>query len=246
MKLNLKGLSVFLMFATAFHNVATAQESDKYVFRDKDYQIDFTAGWVAKQWSTNMNGRTIREDMWGNPNKMLHGGQVGLSVSKGLWHGLGFRAGLYYEWYLSFDKQIKDAGFNRFSEHSLYFPLHVMFRLSPFPNRNIGITPFGGIGFNWAMLGKLKNGPMVVTDKFGFNKITGRQYPLELFDYNNYTPHHWNIQAEAGVAVRFKACELSFTYSWGLNHHQLYTDVTSRQNKLAVNISLVLPSASNK
>ena len=200
-----------------------------------------TAGWVAKEWRTTINGRTVREDMWGNPNKMLHGLQLGFFLSKGLFHGFGFRTGLSYEWYLSFDKQIKDMGFKRFSEHSLYVPVHAMIRMFPFRNRTISITPFGGVGVNWAMMGKLKSGPMAITDKYGFNKVTGRQYPLELFDYNNNTPHHWNVQGEAGVAIRIKAAEISFTYSWGLNHHQLYENLSSRQNKLAANISWVIP-----
>ena len=237
-------LSVAIIVA-AFPSILAAQQSDgKYEIKGKDFQIDLTAGWVAKEWRTVKNGTTLREDMWGNPNKMLHGLQLGVSISKGLFYGLGFRSGLYYEWYLSFDKQIKDMGFNRFSEHNLYIPIHAMYRFS-LP-KNIGIMPFGGVGFNWAMMGKLKNGPMVITNKYGFNDITGRQYPLELFDYNNHTPHHWNVQAEVGIAVRIVKFDLSFTYSWGLNNHQLYDDVPSHQNKLAVNLSYVIPLRKSK
>ena len=235
----LKGLTMAMFIATVVPTAATAENT--YIFEEKDLQLGFTAGWVAKEWRTTINGRTVREDMWGNPNKMLHGMQFGLSLSKGLIHGLGFRTGLYYEWCLSFDQQIKELGYNRFSEHSLYIPLQVMFRMSPFPNKKISITPFGGIGLNWAMAGKLKSGPMVGNNAYGYNKYTGRQYPLGFFKYGNYSPEEWNIQAEAGIAVRIKAVELSFTYAWGLNHHHLYDGVASRQNKMAVNLSVVLP-----
>ena len=243
-------LTAATLLAMLMPTAASAQEAIyqgesgefKHTYEAKDLLFNITGGWVAKEWRTTINGETRHEDFWGNPDKMLHGMQVGLSVSKGLFHGLGFRAGLYYEWYLHFfNSQMKeDYGFNRFSEHCLYIPLHAMIRMYPFSNKSICVTPFGGIGFNWAIVGKLKSGPMAVTDKYGRNTITGRQYPLEIFDYNNHPPHHWNVQAEAGLAIRIKRAEVAFTYSWGLNHHRLYDEAFSRQNKLNVNLSYVI------
>ncbi len=223
---------------TVIAHETTSNKSNAFLHKDEKTQIGITAGWVAKEWATVLNGKTFHEDLWGNPNKLLQGVQFGINVQRCFFKGLGIRTGLYYEWYISCDKYIKELGFKRFNEHDLYIPLHAMFRMSP--TQNLSIIPFGGIGFNWAMFGKLKSGPWGVTDKYGFNKITGRQYPIAFFDYNEHTPHHWNIQAEAGIAVHIKRTQLSFTYSWGINHHRLYDVAPSRQNKLAANLSIFI------
>ena len=242
--------------------VAVAQELDRqknnmFSYNDNDLWIGLSAGWTAKDWVTSYKGRNYHEDLWGNPDKMLHGLQVGVRLQQGLYYGLGYRTGLYYEWYISTDKSIKERGFSRFNEHNLYLPLHIMFRLDPF--EDVSITPYGGIGFNWAIYGNFKKGPISNAsgyyDYYGssiggsivysiadalINPYGRRYYPIEYFDYNNHSPHHWNVQAEAGVALRYKHFELSFTYSWGLNRHWLYDDMPSHQNKMAANLSYII------
>lgn len=229
---------LLLILVTLMPLLASGQEDNLFTRDYNEFYVGITAGWVAKDWTTTLNGRTVHEDMWGNPDKMLHGMQFGLKLEHCLYQGLGYRTALYYEWYISKDKCLKDMGWDRFSEHCLYLPLHAMIRMTPI--KNVSIVPFGGIGFNWAITGKLKSGPL--SDGKGWNQLTRNQYPLEYFDYNNHTPHHWNVQAEAGVALRVFRVELSFTYSWGLNKHQLYDIEPSRQNKMAVNLSYVLPT----
>lgn len=223
---------------TSTNEAATKKVS---LFRSEDKQLvhGLGIGLVAKDWTCTLNGKKLHEDLWGNPNKKLYGLHIGYTLQQSLFCGIGYRTGIAYEWYISTDKYIEELGFKRFSEHSLHIPLHVMFNLCL--SKYIRIIPYGGIGFNWAMFGKLKSGPWGLTDRFGENKITGRQYPMEIFDYNNHTPHHWNVQAEAGVALRLNRVELSFTYSWGLNNHRLYDETPSRQNKLAAKLSWILP-----
>jgi len=236
--------------------IVAQKKSNMFRIEDKNLHVGISAGWVAKEWTTSIKGRTLHEDLWGNPDKFLHGMQFGLNVQQSVLQGLGYRVGLYYEWYISTSGYIKDLGFDRFNEHSLYIPLHIMFRMSPF--KNFSIIPHAGFGFNWAIYGNLKSGPMrgagnsapydggniagyiiySVADAI-VNSNGRREFPYETFDYNNHSPHHWNVQAEVGLALRFKMVELSFTYAWGLNRHWLYDDVPSKQNKMAANLALV-------
>lgn len=237
---------------------------NKFTAEDKKLLVGFSVGYVAKDWSTSINGTTIHEDLWGNPNKKLKGVQFGLHFQQSIYYGVGWRAGLYYEWYISHDSFLKENGWDRFNEHCLYIPLHVQFRL-PIA-RKICISPYAGIGFNIAMMGKMKNGPRTgasgkeIIDNglrwrntgFGLVDFIGNivdyatqqptyiQHEVQKYVYDDYTPRRFNLQAELGFAMRIYATELTFTYSWGVTRHHLYDFAPSRQNKLAVNLALVL------
>ena len=174
--------AILLLLMSLPANTVAQEKGNMFSIDDEDLYVGINAGWVAKEWVTSSGGRTLHEDLWGNRDKFLHGLQIGLSLQKSVYKGIGFRTGLSYEWYISTSKYIKERGFSRFNEHG---------------------------------------------------------YPYEYFDYNNHSPHHWNVQAEAGLALRFKMVELSFTYAWGLNRHWLYEDVPSHQNKLSANLSIV-------
>ena len=261
MKLTIKLLAIL---ATAFSIVpvaAVAQEKVAkeydFVSKDKNTYVGASVGWVAKDWITLRNGRSLHEDLWGNPDKMMNGFQFGLNVQHDIWRGIGFRTGFNYECYFSADRVIKDAGLRRFSEHNLYFPIHASFHMSPL--KHLSITPYAGIGFNWAM-----NGVFHTYDEASYN---GPNYwnwqhypimsfveslidnanlpPIVCYDYNNHSPHHWNVQAEVGVSIRIYAAELSFTYSFGANHHNIYEDAATKQNKMTATIGFLL-STRNK
>ena len=260
------------VFCTALlPTAAIAQETtnqskvrDMFTIDDKVFHGGFSVGWVAKEWATSTNGRTLHEDLWGNPNRMLHGVQFGLHFNQSIYYGIGWRTGFYYEWYISHDKFLKDIGWDRFNEHCLYIPLLVQFRL-PLSRRykKLSITPFAGIGFNIVMKGRMKNGPRTgasgkkVVNNNNTHNYSGTlmegiidaivdatrrkeyiQYEVQNYTYDNHTPRKFNLQAELGVALRFSYGQLTFTYSWGLTKHRLYDYATSRQNKLAVNLGL--------
>lgn len=245
-------LTAILLVATLLPTKVKAQEitppnASLFTIRDKDVLWGLSAGWVAKEWATTQNGRTIHEDLWGNRDKMLHGLQIGVHFQQSIRYGIGWRTGLYYEWYISLDKYVKERGYKRFNEHGLYLPLHVI--ASMHITRKICVTPYGGIGVNWAIYGNMKNDPPKRYDYYGniLGTILGgainswaNSGKREYFDYNNHSPHHWNVQAEAGVALRVYGVELTFTYSWGLNHHWLYDTAPSRQNKMAANIAFTI------
>ena len=218
------------------------------LFIGEDYKMHggLSVGWVAKEWSTSANGRTVHEDIWGNPNKMLHGLQIGIHLQRNIFYGIGWRTGLYYEWYISEDNYVKEQGYSRFNEHGLYVPIHAILNMHITPK--ISICPYGGFGFNWAIYGNMKNNPdsqyydsnlagEIIGNAFNSWFNSGKRL---FFDYNNHSPHHWNVQAEAGVALRIYKAELTFTYSWGLNRHWLYDDIPSHQNKMAANIAFTI------
>ena len=79
MKLTIKLLAIL---ATAFSIVpvaAVAQEKVAkeydFVSKDKNTYVGASVGWVAKDWITLRNGRSLHEDLWGNPDKMMNGFQ---------------------------------------------------------------------------------------------------------------------------------------------------------------------------
>ncbi|MBQ7182295.1 MAG: hypothetical protein IJR87_13525 [Bacteroidaceae bacterium] len=233
-----------------------------FTMEDKKFHGGFSVGWVAKEWRTSHDGQTLREDLWGNPGKMLHGVQFGLHANQSIYYGLGWRTGFYYEWYISHDGFLKENGWDRFNEHSLYIPIHIQMRLPV--TRKISISPYAGIGFNLVMKGRMKNGPMtdasgkevinngnnhvnstpLLLDLIGdlITSATARkeyiQHEVQGYVYDNHTPRKFNLQAELGVALRIYAAQLTFTYSWGLTDHHLYDFASSRQNKLAVNLGI--------
>lgn len=271
----------FLLAATLIGlilpNAATAQErkfepnaaqkkGNIFTFDDKQMHGGFTIGWAAKEWITNINGENVHHNLWGTPNKMLHGLQLGVHLNQSLFYGIGWRTGFYYEWYKDKDQILKNNGWDRFSEHCLYIPLHIQFRLPIIPkNENISVSPYAGIGFNIAMKGRFKNGPAskasgleyrpypdnnnsygsLLEDLVGsfFDYATGMngyyvQHEVLNYVYNNYTPRKFNLQAELGIAVCIYHAQLTFTYSWGLTDHQMDIFYTSRQNKISANLGI--------
>lgn len=216
--------------------------------------ISFSVGWVAKQWvGSNKNGEKIRGDLW-RKGSMLNGLQVGFNFQKVLKSGIGCRTGLFYEWYTSSNSVIKEIGWDRFNEHNLYVPIHLLYSI-PIA-KNFSIIPSAGVGFNWAIYGDYKNGArMKPGNSWGLliaDVLTGNYYnflgsiPMGdnekiLFNYNNNTPHHWNVQAELGLTIMLaRYIKLSGSYAFGLNRHKLYGyDV--RGDKFNVMLGIHIP-----
>ena len=51
--------------------------------------ISFVVGYVSKQWSTEIKGKNIRENMWREEDKRLHGIQFGVAYTPTLPMGMG-------------------------------------------------------------------------------------------------------------------------------------------------------------
>ena len=215
---------------------------------ENDKMIGISAGWVSKYWKSNVNGRSVRSDMW-QEGKMLHGLQIGVTFQRVATLGYGIHTGLFYEWYTTSNELMHQMGWDRFNEHDLYIPVHFTWRL-PITS-NFSVSPFVGFAANWAMWGDYKNGARttgtigaigsvitsILSKDPSYMHYEGESYS-EYFDYNNHTPHHWNVQAEFGMCVRWSWAQLSFTYSLGLNNHDLFNGATSHENKFNVNLGV--------
>ena len=114
---------------------------------EENEKSDFSVvvGYVNKQWASDLKDHSIRENMWREEDKRLHGFQIGFSYTPTLPMGLGVYTGLFGEFYLSFSKAM---GYDEFTEFSLYVPIHANFTLPL--SRNVSLKAHGGFGLNYA------------------------------------------------------------------------------------------------
>ena len=230
--------------------------------KHQDAPYGFTVGYVSKDWRTNIGGHVIHENLWGEENKRMHGVQLGFNYQPCLPFGLGLHTGLFYEFYYSVSKTIKDYGFDDFGEHSLYLPLHGMYR---FPlAKKMSFSVFGGAGINWAVYGKYSDAEHRIVGAMNAVALTmgiatGSGLPLDVADlatdvaYPNYWdsknryqhygggdwPKHFNLQWEVGGTFRYDWVQLGFTYSFGGTNHAFYPGFLTRQDKINISLSFV-------
>lgn len=199
-----------------------------------DAELGLQIGYVNKVWTTEFDGYTWKENLWGQENKRLHGFQVGLIYQPCFTWGGGLHTGLLYEGYISEASGVKEMGWDKFYEHNLYLPAHLMYRL-PFSTRS-SLMLYGGLGFNWAIYGEYREYGHYAYDYDGDRYYFG---PREYQTYGrNEWPRHMNVQAEIGANLRFDAFMVSFTYSRGLTNHNFYDGRKTRQDKLAITIAV--------
>ncbi len=215
----------------------------------EDVKWAFTLGYVSKDWRTNINGTVIHENLWGEEDKRMHGIQIGFNYQPCFKFGLGVHTGLFYEFYLSVSKTIKDYGFSDFGEHSLYIPLHGMYRLPI--TRKMSFNVFGGVGLNYALYGKYSdaehringasNALMLILGSPEYMTIPKDEWSSNRYLHygNGEWPKHFNLQWEVGGALRYKRWQLGFTYSFGASNHHFYQGYLTRQDKLNINCSVV-------
>lgn len=207
---------------------------------------EIVAGYVNKSWICTYPGQEPqREDFFGDTDdKYLHGFQIGGLFTPSFDWGLGLRTGLFFETYTSRSKWIT-GWCHHFTEQDLYVPLHASFRI-PFDDR-FAMNIFGGIGFQWAMVGKYYQQVGTVWEWW-----KGWRRPIPVFagtkhQYGNGWPQQVNWQAECGLNLRLSSFVLSFTYSFGITDHgiqttyddgQTYVTATrSRQDKMQATIA---------
>ena len=207
----------------------------------KEAPFGLVLGYVNKDWSTDFGSYTWRENLWGQKNKKLHGFQLGFQYAPCLPIGLGVDTGLFYECYISTSDVVQDWGFDDFTEHNLYVPIHAMWR---FPlSRDCSFSVFGGLGLQWAMYGSYNCTYETVT----WDWDSGRpyfgyvNYPEEWQQYGNNGewPHHFNLQWEVGGKLRIKNFQLSASYAFGATNHEFYEGYKTKQNKLSIGLGFV-------
>lgn len=195
---------------------------------------------MNKDWRTNVGDRVIRENLWGEANKQMHGLQVAAFYQPCFKFGLGLHTGLAFEDYMSTSDAVKAYDAESFEEYALYLPLHVMYRI-PF-TRNASLSVYGGLGINWAMYGTYtreehrKAGAVLAI-------LTGEDIYFErTMAYQQYGkgewPKHWNLQWEIGGQLRINRVVVGFTYSFGASNHHFYPGYLTRQDKINITLGV--------
>ncbi len=224
-----KGLAI-VMLLVAFVN-AKAQVSS--IWKDhEDAPIGVTLGYVSKAWETDFDGDNYSENLWGEEGKRFHGIQLGAFFNPCYSWGGGVYTGLFYEAYISLSEKMS---YDKFTEHSLYLPLHLSYRL-PF-GKQTSLTVRGGLGFNWALYGEFRD--------FGYEDYDGHYYgPKDyLLEYGrDGWPKRFNTQVEMALSLRYKIFQLTASYSRGLTDHEFYKrdgGYKTYQNKFGISLGLV-------
>ena len=199
--------------------------------------FSFVIGYVSKQWSTDVRGKTIRENMWREEDKRLHGLQFGVAYTPTLPMGMGVYTGLFAEGYFSFSKKM---GYDEFTEFSLYVPIHANVKLPL--SQDVALIAHGGLGLNLACHGGFTNRDAYYWD-WVWDEIIGyhrerKHYELDHIRYGkDGWPRRFNAALEVNVGIKIKQFVISGGYSWGLTDHHLYKDVpnsSTRQDKLSI------------
>lgn len=192
--------------------------------------MGFSAGYVTKQWVTKGEGARIKENVWGEEDKRLHGLQVGLHFQPCFSWGLGLYSGLFYECYISWNDEMKDNGYlDEFVEHCAYLPVHAYYRI-PFANK-VALSVHGGIGMDYGIHASFSSSE----DGDNTDPVTD-YYGMEGW------PNRFNLSAEVGFGLRVGPVQVNALYSKGLTDHKFYTDqgnYKTIQNKLGVSVSWV-------
>ena len=232
----------FLLFLLAHSLYA---QSGLFRGGHEDTPIGITLGYVSKDWRTDLGDRIYHENLWGQEDKRLHGIQFGVQYQPCLPIGAGIHTGLFYECYISVSQAVRDAGYDDFTEHNLYLPLHFMWRLPL--TRRASVSLFGGIGFNWAITGTYNEhyreyviGGYDLFSGIAFGRYIDGTRVRERQQYGTGDwPRRFNIQWEMGCNLRYKHFQLGFTYSIGYTDHEFYRNHKTRQDKIAINFAYV-------
>lgn len=192
---------------------------------DSRCPVSLQAGLVSKRYSTFFApGDRVRENIWGESGRFMNGVQMGLAFQPTAWNGLGFRSGLFYELYFANGNGVHDLGYNRFTEHDLYLPLHLAYNARI--NRDVDVNVTTGLGFNTALAGVYRS--------------WGRYGSVDYQEYGNCgLPDRMNAMWEIGAQVRYDHLQVGVNYGLGLNDQEFYDNARTRQNKLTVSVAAV-------
>ena len=228
----------FLLLALFACTALMASADDGDGIEIEDDNVGFVFGYVSKQWTSDVNGKTIHENLWGEEGKRLHGIQFGVSYTPTLPMGLGIYTGLFAECYFSMSKAM---GYDDFTEFSLYLPIHANFTL-PLSD-DVSLRAHGGLGLNYACHGGFTNDDAYYWDwvwdeVWGDYRHEKKHYELDHLRYGkDGWPRRFNAAVELNVGIKIKRFSLSGGYSWGLTDHRFYKDVpncNTKQDKLSI------------
>lgn len=187
--------------------------------------VTLQAGLVSKRFGTYFGpGDRYHENIWGQQGRFMNGVQMGLAFQPTAWNGLGFRTGAFYELYFANGQGVRDMGYNRFTEHDLYFPFNLAYNVRLDRGMDLNFTT--GPAFNIAMAGVYRS--------------WGRNGTVDYQDYGNYDlPDRINAMWEFGAQFRYDHLQVGLNYGLGLNDHEFYDNARTRQNKVTLSVAAV-------
>lgn len=233
--------SLLMVLFLSFSGSARAQMLNLFNGGHEDAPLSVSIGYVNKDWVTTFEDGDYHENLWGEEGRHLHGVQLGIGYAPCIPAGLGIHTGLYYEAYLSFSgKMRRDYDYDQYTEHSIYLPLHAMFRIPLGQKSSLSI--YAGLGINWAMFGEFKE------NKYLYDHWTGDRIDIGDYEYNfDYGYDGWpkslNASLEAGATLRINHVNIGFTISDGLTDHGFYHhegNYKTKQQKLAISVGLAI------
>ena len=213
--------------------ISVTQESgyrpNPFKLKNDHRTIGLSAGYVQKSWSFKLDdGTSGSYGMW--DEEPLHGIQFGIRSDFYFSpdnHGLGIGTGLFYEYYYSqsetFTDYDYDVDFNAtFQEHSLYVPVHLIYRHDFSENFSLFIK--GGLGLDCGLFGSYEetvdgeNSPYYTSDDIYGNTDFGDM-------------KRFNLSSEFGGGFQIKKVLFDISLSKGLLNQTSGDGYTTKQNK---------------
>jgi hypothetical protein len=147
--------TIIVSVKDSIQKVSVAQKAPAMALKIPYNTIGFSFGYVYKNWDYQIPNDTAELVAWNN-TKNMHGLQVGIRVEPyfASWvFGLGISTGLYYQYATSKIPKLNDVTYGNYKktmkEHSLYFPIHLIYRYDF--TKTVGIFINGGIAIDWSL-----------------------------------------------------------------------------------------------
>lgn len=209
--------------------------------------VGIAVNYVNKQWVTVENNRVYKNDVWGKENMYLHGVQAGLHFQPCFSFGLGLYTGIFYEYYMSVNKDVdvtqddneNELALNKFEEHNLYIPLHLYFRL-PFAKK-VALSFHGGLGVDYGCYAKfsssVENSNLLYEDYYG--KMPDENLKNSINGEYKF-PERLNLSWEIFAGLRLGGIQINAGYTRGLTEQKMFEGLSTQQNKLTLGLSIVM------
>ncbi len=191
------------------------------------HSVGFSVGYVSKYWKYKLNdGTSGKSGIW--DDKPVSGLQAGLRTDfyfSPKVFGLGLSTGLYYEYYRSkSDSQYTEDGDYDliFQEHSLYLPIHLIYRFDI--NENVGLYIKGGLGLDCGINAGYKAKELGSGDEFFTSE--------NLYGDTEFgCLKRVNLSGEFGAGLQVNRFIFDVSFSKGLLNQTSSDGYTTTQNK---------------
>jgi hypothetical protein len=228
-------------------NISVTQSAPFNAPKGDPRLIGVSVGYVQKQWNWKENGETHKIGAFDKENSSLNGIQAGIRIEPLFKYGLGLSTGLFYEYYFSKSDKYRttysdspeeyDYHLN-FTEHSLYVPLHLEYRLNL--SKKLQLFVEVGPSIDFGLSGKLT--ATAVGDKEPYFTETGIYRNSEI----GFPQKRFNASLDFGAGIRVGGgLQLNVGMSRGLLNISSNPEINIKQNKrLTASLSWMLNNES--